>query len=231
MRLIDALGTLSDMQAPVFDTQDAAARLGIDAAHASTVLARLAAARHLVRLRRGVWAFRERVHPLALPEYLTSPFPSYVSLQSALYLHGMIEQVPAVTYAVSLARTRRFTTPLGTVSIHHVDPGFFFGFDHAGASGGQLATPEKALVDFLYMAPARSKLFRALPELELPTSFSPGRARAIVARIGSTRRRAMVSRALESIVRRATSNRPPRVAESRAARRKVSSRRGSRPSG
>jgi hypothetical protein len=28
-----------------------------------------------------------------------------------------------LTYAVSLARTRRFTTPLGTVSIHHVDPG------------------------------------------------------------------------------------------------------------
>ena len=107
MRLIDALATLSAMQAPVFDTGDAAARLGVDIAHASTVLARLAAARHVVRLRRGVWAFRERVDPLALPEYLTSPFPSYVSLQSALYLHGMIDQVPAVTYAVSLARTRR----------------------------------------------------------------------------------------------------------------------------
>lgn len=200
MRLIDALATLTAMQAPVFDTGDAAAGLGVDTAHASTVLARLAAARHLVRLRRGVWAFRDRVDPLALPEYLTSPFPSYVSLQSALYLHGMIEQVPAVTYAVSLARTRRFTTPLGTVSIHHVDPGFFFGFENVGSSGGRLATREKALVDFLYLAPARSKLFRALPELELPARFSPRRARAIVARIGSTRRRAMVSRALEGIV-------------------------------
>ncbi len=200
MRLIDALATLSAMAASVFDTGDAAALLGVDIAHASTVLARLAAARQVVRLRRGVWAFRERVDPLALPEYLTSPFPSYVSLQSALYLHGMIEQVPAVTSAVSLARTRRFTTPLGTVSIHHVAPGFFFGFEHAGASGGRLATPEKALVDFLYLAPARSKLFRALPELELPTRFSLRRARTIVARIGSARRRTMVSRALDAIV-------------------------------
>ena len=205
MRLIDALTTLSVMQAPVFDTADAAARLGVDAARASTVLARLAAARHVLRLRRGVWAFGDRVDPLALPEYLTSPFPSYVSLQSALYLHGMIEQVPTVTYAVSLARTRRFTTPLGTVSIHHVDPGFFFGFEDAGASGGRLATPEKALVDFLYLAPARSKLFRALPELELPARFSVRRARAIVARIGSSSRRAMVSRALEDIMRGARS--------------------------
>ena len=200
MRLIDALATLSAMQAPVFDTADAAARLGVDAAHASTVLARLAATRHVVRLRRGVWAFRDRVDPLALPEYLTSPLPSYVSLQSALYRHGMIEQVPVVTYAVSLARTRRYTTPLGAVSIHHVDPGFFFGFEDAGSSGGRLATPEKALVDFLYLAPARSRLFRALPELELPARFSPRRARAIVSRIESVRRRTMVSRALEAIV-------------------------------
>ena len=105
-----------------------------------------------------------------------------------------------MTYAVSLARTRRFTTPLGIVSIHHVDPGFFFGFENVGPSGGRLATAEKALVDFLYLAPARSKLFRALPELELPARFSRRRARAIVARIGSMRQRAMVSRALESIV-------------------------------
>ena len=205
MRLIDALTTLSAMRVSVFDTGDAAARLGVNAAHASTVLARLAAATHVVRLRRGVWAFRDRVDALALPEYLTSPFPSYVSLQSALYRHGMIEQVPAITYAVSLARTRRFATPLGAVSIHHVDPGFFFGFEHVGTSGGRLATPEKALVDFLYLAPARSQLFRALPELELPAQFSARRARATVARIGSATRRAMVSRALDGIVRRASS--------------------------
>jgi hypothetical protein len=72
--------------------------------------------------------------------------------------------------------------------------------DVAGFSGGRLATPEKALVDFLYLAPARSRLFRALPELELPVRFSPRRARAIVARIGSARRRTMVSRALDTII-------------------------------
>ena len=129
MTLVNALSVLAAMSNPVFETRDAAARLGIAPAHASTILARLAAARHIVRLRRGVWAFADGVDPLALPEHLTSPLPSYVSLQTALYLHGMISQVPAVTYAVSLARTRRFTTPLGTVSIHHVAPSFFFGFE------------------------------------------------------------------------------------------------------
>lgn len=216
MRLVDALATLAALQAPVFDTGDAAAVLGVDAAHASTMLARLAGARHLIRLRRGLWAFRDRVDPLALPEYLTAPFPSYVSLQSALYRHGLIEQIPAVTYAVSLARTRRFTTPLGTVSIHHVDPGFFTGFENVGASGGRLATPEKALVDFLYLAPARSKLFRALPELQLPARFSARRARVFVARIASAGRRAMVSRALDRIVSPRASSRYPRARRPRS---------------
>ena len=154
----------------------------------------------MIRLRRGVWALPNRVDPLALPEYLTAPFPAYVSLQSALYLHGMISQMPAVTYAVTLARTRRFTTPLGTVSLHHVQPSFFFGFEDAGRSGGRLATPEKALVDFLYLTPARSRLFRALPELEWPKRFSVSAARGVVERIEPVRRRTLVGRKLRQLM-------------------------------
>jgi predicted transcriptional regulator of viral defense system len=200
MRLLDALSAVSAIDAPVFHTRDAAASLDVSPAHASTILARLAAAGHLMGLRRGVWGFRDRIDPLALPEHLTSPFPAYVSLQSALYLHGMIAQVPSVTYAVSLARTRRYPTPLGTVSVHHVEPRFFFGFEQAGRRGGRLATPEKALVDFLYLRPARSKLFRALPELEWPRTFRARAAWSIVARIEPARRRTSVSRALEQLL-------------------------------
>jgi len=210
MTSLQALSTITHMDAPVFHTGDAAAALRIPPAHASTVLARLARAGHLVRLRRGVWAFGDQVDPLALPEHLTFPFPAYVSLQSALYLHGMISQVPSITYAVSLARTRRFTTPVGTVSVHHVEPRFFFGFEEAGGRGGRLATPEKALVDFLYLRPARSKLFRALPELEWPRTFSARVARSIVGRIEPARRRTHVSRMLERLLeaRPSPSSRP-----------------------
>jgi hypothetical protein len=199
--LLDALSTIASIEAAVFTTSDAAARLRVANGHASVMLARLAASGQLIRLRRGVWAFPNRVDPLALPEYLTSPFPAYVSVQSALYLHGMISQMPAMTYAVSLARTRRFTTPLGTVSVHHVQPAFFFGFEDAGRSGGRLAMPEKALIDFLYLSPARSSVFRALPELEWPKRFSIRTARAIVARIQPARRRTLVSRGLERLLK------------------------------
>jgi predicted transcriptional regulator of viral defense system len=199
MNLVTALATLARTDAPVFSTADAAVRLGVPTGHASVILARLAASGHLIRLRRAVWARPGSVDALALPEYLTAPFPAYVSLQSALYLHGMISQVPAVTYAVSLARTRRYITPLGTVSIHHVQPAFFFGFEDSNR-GGRLATPEKALVDFLYLAPARSQLFRALPEIEWPRRFSVRNARAIVERIDAPVRRVLVARRLDALL-------------------------------
>lgn len=200
MTLLDALSTLAAMDAHVFATRDAAACLHVPNGHASVMLARLSAYGQVIRLRRGVWAFPGRVDPLALPECLTAPFPAYVSLQSALYLHGMISQIPVVTYAVSQARTRQFATPLGTVSIHHVQPGFFFGFEDTGPKGGRLATPEKALVDFLYLTPARSQLFRALPEIEWPKRFRPRAARAMVNLIEPASRRTLVARKLEDLL-------------------------------
>ena len=200
MTLLHALSRILAMNVPVFSTSDAAIQLDVPNGNASVMLARLAASSQVIRLRRGVWAIKDHVDPLALPEYLTAPFPAYVSLQSALYLHGMISQIPAVTYAISLARTRRYSTPLGTVSIHHVQPSFFFGFEAAGRAGGRLATPEKAMVDFLYLAPARSKLFRALPELEWPRGFRVRIARSIVKRVKPLRRQRFVARKLEELL-------------------------------
>lgn len=199
MRLIDVHARLLKMGIPVFQTSDTAAHLGIGNAHASKLLARLAASGHLARLGRGRWGFKDRIDPFALPEYLTAPYPSYVSLQSALYHHGMISQIPSVLYAVSIARTRTYVTALGTVSVHHVDPSFFFGHLPAGKGPGKIAAPEKALIDFLYLSPARTRLFRALPELEFPGGFKVNEARKIIRRIRPVRRRNHASRLFEEI--------------------------------
>jgi len=199
MRLVDVHARLLRMGLAAFQTSDAAAYLGIGNAHVSKLLARLAASGHLARFGRGRWGFRERIDLFALPEYLTSPFPSYVSLQSALHHHGMISQFPSVLYAVSPARTRTYPTPLGTVSVHHVDPSFFFGHQLSGKGPGKIATPEKALIDFLYLSPARTRLFRALPELEFPAGFKVNEARKVIRRIRSVRRKNHVSRLFEEI--------------------------------
>jgi predicted transcriptional regulator of viral defense system len=212
MKLIDAHARLSNLTVPTFTTNEAAAWLRIDRNHASQVLARLARSKHVAKLARGRWALPERITPFMLPEALTAPKPSYVSLYSALHEHGMIEQIPDIVYAVTLAPTQLIRSPLGAVSLHHVAPRFFFGYELIPSTGVKLASPEKALLDVLYLRPARSRLFRALPELELPRSFSKARALAMLPRIASPARRSLVRQQLETVLAdaRALSRRPAR---------------------
>ncbi len=195
-----ALGRLKRLRLPAATTSDAAAVLGLAIDAASHTMRRLGRAGLVTPVRRGLWALTEHPDPLALAEYVTAPYPSYVSLQSALYLHGMIEQMPMMTYLVSLARSGRVETKLGTYSVHHVQPELFDGFEHRSATGLKLATPEKALVDFLYLSPTRSRLFAALPELELPRRFSASAARAWVRRIPAGRLRTVAGRKLEELL-------------------------------
>ena len=203
MRLTEAHARLRQLGAPTFTTNDAATWLRIDGNHASQLLSRLAQTGHVIRLGRGRWALPEQTQPFMLPEALTAPKPSYVSLYSALHHHGLIEQIPDVVYAVTLAPTRRVDTPLGSVSLHHVSPEFFFGYEVIPTTLVKLACAEKALLDVLYLRPARSRLFRALPELELPPAFSKTRARAIAKKIASHVRRRFVLQQLEQVLQTA----------------------------
>ena len=202
MKLTDLHARLKQLNEPILRTGDVVAYLNVNNAHASMILARLADYGHIVRVKRGLWVFPDKLDPLALPEHLTAPFPCYVSLQSALYYHDMISQIPEITYAVSLARTKIIKTPPGVFSIHHVTPSFFFGYTIIGKSGIKMATPEKALLDFLYMGPAKSKLFRSLPELELPRKFSIRTALQMISQAGHSRRITLLKRRFENLMER-----------------------------
>lgn len=215
MKSIEAYRRLREANASALDTADAAALLGMAGSHASRVLERLSEGGQIIRVKRGLWAFVDRLEPLQLPEYLTSPLPSYVSLQSALYHHGLVSQIPDVVYAVSPARTRRWVTPLATVSIHHLSPSFFFGFETVGRRGTKMASPEKALLDCLYLSPARSRLFAKLPELELPDGFDVLKARSLVDRIPSARLRTIVRKRLDALLPVADSHSQPVARASR----------------
>jgi predicted transcriptional regulator of viral defense system len=198
--LTEAHAELLKLGVPAFSTNEAAACLRISNNHASQLLARLARTGHVARIDRGVWALPGQLGPALLPEALTAPKPAYVSLYTALYQHGMIEQIPEVIYAVTLAPTRRIETALGTVSLHHITPKLFFGFDVDLKTGAKLAQPEKALFDTLYLRPARSRLFRALPELELPERFDEQRVRATIDKIASQPRATLVRTELDRLL-------------------------------
>ncbi len=200
MQIVEVLQKLKQLNQPCIQTRDVAAFLNVNTAHASKILRRLSKYNHLVHIHRGLWAFPEKLDPLQLPEYLTMPFPGYISLQTALYHHGMISQLPTIIYAVSLARTKVFSTPLGEVSIHHLEENFFFGFKLLQGTLIKMATPEKALIDIIYLSAAKSGLFRSLPEVELPKNFNLNTAQSIISRIFSPRRRVMVKNRFEKFL-------------------------------
>lgn len=192
MRAAEALSRLLRLGVPVVRTSEAAAVLEQSRETASKMLGRLADAGLLVRIRHGLWWLgRGPVDPLALPEYLTAPYPAYISLYTALFHHGLLSQIPEAIFAVSLGRTQRVVTSAGAFSIHHVAPEFFGGFEVL-SSGIKLASPEKALADLAYLSATKARLFAAPPELELPRRFRPRAAEQWIERLPSARTRSLV---------------------------------------
>lgn len=200
MTSVEALARLRQLGVPAVRTADAAAALASSPAAASALLARLGKAGLVTPVRSGLWWLEPSIEPMRLPEFLTWPRPSYVSLQSALWAHGLIEQIPEVTYAVSLGRSQVVTTRVGVVSLHHLAPELFGGFE-TSPHGVRMASAEKALFDFAYLSGGRSRQFAALPELSLPRNFRRRALTLRVERIAAHRKRTMTRALLKQWLR------------------------------
>jgi predicted transcriptional regulator of viral defense system len=195
---IEAFRRLQQLGTPVFETRDASALLSVTPGNANKILRRLSDQKLLTHLSRGRWLIGSDLARFALPELISAPHPSYVSMQSALFHRGLIEQVPAVVYAATLGKPRRVSTPLGVISFHRLPPELFCGFE-VEADGAKIASAEKALFDTLYLAPARSRLFARLPELEIPRLFRWQQLREFAALVTFPRRRVHIERRIDEI--------------------------------
>jgi predicted transcriptional regulator of viral defense system len=207
MKLIDTYTKLKKLNLPVIQTNDAAAYLDINVNHASKLLSRISKTNQIIHIKNGVWVFPD-TDALILPSLLTSPFPAYVSLQTALYFHNMISQIPNIIYAVSVGRTKIYKTPIATVSIHHIQPSFYFGHEEKGVDGLlRMASPEKALLDIFYLSQTKTRLFKTLPEVELPKNFKIAFANRMIENITSIRKRTIVQRHFSEFINRINVNR------------------------
>jgi predicted transcriptional regulator of viral defense system len=195
----ETMARLRRLGVPVVSTIEAAQSLGVTVDAAGKMLDRLARATVVARVKHGLWALRPELDPLLLPDHLTAPLPSYVSLQTALHYHGLIEQIPAMIYVVSLGRARTIRTRFGTFSVHRVAPDLFGGFEVL-EGGVKMATPEKALVDVLYLSATRNRTFAALPEVELPRTFDRRKAGGWMRRISSPTLREVVLRRWRRVI-------------------------------
>ncbi len=194
----EAYAKLRGLGVPVIETAEAAALFEQSVVAASKTLFRLAATGLVTRIRAGSWWIDGPAQALRVAQYLTAPFPSYLSLHTALRLRGMIEQIPAIVYVVTLDRARRLRTSVGTFSLHHVRPELFGGFEPL--EGVPVATPEKALFDLAYVSGGRSKLKAGVPELELPRRFRRRELERWISRIPSKRGRALTRKRLEAMM-------------------------------
>jgi predicted transcriptional regulator of viral defense system len=143
---------------PVFETGLLLAS-GADPDYVRLQLSRWTAQSRLVQLRRELYAvappYRAREpHPFVVANLLQRA--SYVSLHAALAYYGLIPEYVALTTSVSTGRTRRWDTPLGSFAYRHIQPTLFWGYRQTEVYPGQhalLATPEKALLDLVYLTP------------------------------------------------------------------------------
>jgi predicted transcriptional regulator of viral defense system len=196
---IEFLNRLIRLEMPLFQTRDMADILGISIHSAGKYLEALRKQNFVEKITRGKWFLQNsNLDPLQVAEFIVAPQESYISLHSALFYHGLIEQVPGRVYAVTVDRSKVVTTAVGTFSFHHCDPKFFTGYKYLKPYL-KVATQEKALVDYFYFSPSKSRQFTRLPELEIPKTFSWKKALSYCGKIPSKRTRTLVQKRLLEI--------------------------------
>lgn len=113
---------------------------------------------YLVRLRQGYYAFPEYKEKRDYSFYFANRIykPSYISLHTALSFYGIIPEAVVQITSVTSLKTDSFTNDFGDYSYKSVKDNLIFGYELKPMTDNrtmQFATPEKALLDLLYLYP------------------------------------------------------------------------------
>lgn len=157
----------------------------------------------LVKLRNQYYAFPEYQQMPDFSRYVANRIytPSYISLHSALSFYGMIPEEVVQLTSITTQKTAKFENAFGTFHYQNVKTPLYFGYELKTMQNGRgllFATPEKALLDLLYLNPYY-KTEEEMEELRLDedfmqSDFNKERFSDYLAKIGS--------KALEQRVRR-----------------------------
>jgi len=139
----------------VFTTGDFRTLTGASSTAATQTLRRLAARQLVLRLKRGIWINRlTDTHPFEAVPFLTAPWPSYISLHSALSQYGIVAEIPHVIFGVTSGPPAKYKTAIGDFSLHHLPSHLMWGYEtrREGEATYLIAEPEKAFLDLVYLA-------------------------------------------------------------------------------
>lgn len=129
----------------------------------------------LMKLRNQYYAFPEYRQVPDFSRYVANRIyaPSYISLHSALSFYGMIPEEVVQFTSVTTLKTAKFENGFGTFNYQNVKTLLFFGYELKIIQNGRglfFATPEKALLDLLYLNPFY-KTYEDMEELRLDYDF------------------------------------------------------------
>lgn len=132
----------------------------------------------IVKLRNEYYAFAECRREADFSRFVANRLymPSYISCYSALSFYGMIpEEVVQVT-SVTTLKTAKFENPFGSFRYQKVKTSLYFGYEVKIPEHGRgllMATPEKALLDLLYLNPFYNTR-QEMEQLRLDEDFMTG---------------------------------------------------------
>lgn len=126
------------------------------------LLHRLTQSGRLTRIMRGYYA----INPTAIDwEEFACVLrqPSYISLEYALYHHGIIDQVAETLTLITTRKSRHIECCDKEVEYSHIREDLYFGYEVVGNT--LIATKEKALLDMAYLVALSKRSFEFSKEM------------------------------------------------------------------
>jgi predicted transcriptional regulator of viral defense system len=164
-------------QNPVFTTREFSILTGVSISSASRTLHNLLDKKDILKLTRNIWMnpSHPKIHPFICVYHLLNNECGYISFLSALHNYGILSQIPRTIFIATTGHSRILKTPIATYQFLHIKPELMTeGITMSDTSFPyNIASPEKALLDTLYISSRKNNLFASLPELEITRkSFS-----------------------------------------------------------
>lgn len=145
---IDIFKKLKAIEKPYFSIADLEKVLGLKRKSLYVALNRMVKSGLLNRIKRGIYEVsfsKNKIEEIANQLY----FPSYLSFESVLFKHGIMDQIPyTLTFATS-RKSKKLILAERETEYRQIKKELFFGYKKEG--GILTAEPEKALLDQIYL--------------------------------------------------------------------------------
>ena len=160
---IEALKKLEKLKKDYYSVKDLERIIGIPVDNLRKQLTRWVEKGILIRIAKGIYApYGTEINVLKIANQMY--YPSYLSFESVLSKYGILSQVPYTLTFATPKKTKKMILNEVEVEFTKLSDKYFFGYTFE--NGINIASPEKALIDCLYLV-SKGKRVLNIDELYL----------------------------------------------------------------